>query len=332
MDPTVWLRSVFLSVLAVVSATIALLLILEASSTSPLGSIFPPQPAPYIHIPNKEVIAKKDVPSDPGTSNLYITAFGPGRLGNQLLKYAALFAISRTEGNWTPIIKPNKFEYFRALFKNTTIKDSDIVMKKSTSQVDPSSNVTLRGYYTSTRYFTKVENHLREELQFSPQMTRRVEAYYRQVTPRMLKHSRVRCVGIHVRRGDMITKQQVEHGNALHPASYFHHAIDHFEQRYKKVVFIVASDDPTWCRANLNRTNVIFSNNNFAMDFALLTLCDDVIISLGTFSFWVGWLCKGTTVYYGKHPRPNSEMAEKCEDFKWIPPPKSEFNHWIPIV
>ena len=133
----------------------------------------------------------------------------------------------------------------------------------------------------------------------------------------------------------MMTAHQVEKfGVVVHPVSYYHHAMDYFIDRHELVQFVVASDDKIWCVKNLNRSeiNVVFSDLNDAVeDLAMLTMCDDVIISPGTFSYWAGWLNKGTTVYYGVKPKDGTPAATFYANDSF-PPPKTEYNNWISII
>ena len=66
---------------------------------------------------------------------------------------------------------------------------------------------------------------------------------------------------------------------------------NYFEKKYSKCKFLLISDDIGWCKKNLNKyKNLIYSENNDLIDFCLLTLCDNVVVSPSTFSWWASYL------------------------------------------
>ena len=66
---------------------------------------------------------------------------------------------------------------------------------------------------------------------------------------------------------------------------------------YSPAVFVVVSDDPAWCEANLaDSANGVFVQNEAAsssFDFALLASCDHVIMSRGSFGLWAAVMAGG---------------------------------------
>ena len=138
-------------------------------------------------------------------------------------------------------------------------------------------------------------------------------------------------VGIHVRRRDMISKARISMGVIPSPPSYFSDAMKHFSKTHNRVQFIIASDDLHWCQNNIKGENVVYSNHGYQLDFAILVSCDHVVISVGTFSWWVGYLCPGTTIYHGVQPPNGTYMAMMYANNKWIPP-KGSGNDWIPVT
>ena len=89
---------------------------------------------------------------------------------------------------------------------------------------------------------------------------------------------------------------------------YFVQSMNYFRKKYdNKVKFIVASDDITWCkeRSYFSGGDVYFtipgSRDTANFDFAIISSCDDMIISRGTFGWWSGYLSylrKGGQVIY----------------------------------
>jgi galactoside 2-L-fucosyltransferase 1/2 len=54
---------------------------------------------------------------------------------------------------------------------------------------------------------------------------------------------------------------------------------------------------------------------------ALMTLCDHVIVTAGTFGWWGAWLSGGITVYYKGYPGHN--LSNRFNLFDYYP------SHWI---
>jgi len=68
-----------------------------------------------------------------------------------------------------------------------------------------------------------------------------------------------------------------------------------------------------------------FSEGHSAgVDLAILSSCDAVVVSTGSFGWWAAWLADKTTVYYDDWPRRGSNMyklfnASQYWPRKWIP-------------
>ena len=106
---------------------------------------------------------------------------------------------------------------------------------------------------------------------------------------------------------------------------YLLKAMSWFRRQHKDTFFVVVSDDKKWCRDNIPGKDVIFSNYTEPMhDMAILSLCNHVVISTGTFGWWGAWLAGGTVVYCSDYPRPGSYLANHSlfrEDYyppSWI--------------
>jgi galactoside 2-L-fucosyltransferase 1/2 len=83
-----------------------------------------------------------------------------------------------------------------------------------------------------------------------------------------------------------------------------------------RIFFFVASDDIKWAKKHLKGDDVVFSPQlKFEDDFAVLTNCDHIILSGGTFGWWAAWLStkQGRVVYFDKYPRPNSKLSHKLD-------------------
>ena len=79
---------------------------------------------------------------------------------------------------------------------------------------------------------------------------------------------------------------------------YIIDSMAYFAGNYKKVHFIIISDDRMYCaKAFGNKTNVLFTPVSFDRvdDMAVVTLCDHVIITVGTFGWWTAFLLGNKT-------------------------------------
>lgn len=106
----------------------------------------------------------------------------------------------------------------------------------------------------------------------------------------------------------------------------------YFTDRYKQVQFFVASQDKWWAKqyivsnaTSLNVSVVYLFHNSPGEDMAVLSMCDHVIVSSGTYGWWAAWLAKGTTTYYANYPHPDSSLYLAIKASDYYPP------HWFPM-
>ena len=112
------------------------------------------------------------------------------------------------------------------------------------------------------------------------------------------------------------------------PKKYFDKARDYFREIYgSKVKFIVATNDKVWAEEMFSTkdTTVLSHSKSATEDLAILAACDGVIMSLGTFGWWGGWLCRGPVVYYSNEFNMSHEVNKgnvRKSDYypaDWIP-------------
>ncbi|EFP03083.1 hypothetical protein CRE_28167 [Caenorhabditis remanei] len=133
-------------------------------------------------------------------------------------------------------------------------------------------------------------------------------------------------VGVHIRHGMDISmnSRNRKHGHVDTPIEYYKRAIEQISNVYESVAFVICSDDVAWARRNLKlgkETAHFFCPGPREVDMAILSSCDSVIISTGTFGWWSAYLNVNATpdIYYYKHwPAPGSvmeKMTNKSEYF-----------------
>lgn len=138
------------------------------------------------------------------------------------------------------------------------------------------------GYYQSEKYFGKYTEAVRNL--FSPPLTFIDKALAEYPFFRTGK-----VAALSVRRGDYLEKPNE------HPVI----TIEYINEAYSKLPphdnLLVMSDDPQWCKENIDLPNMVISDNNKFWDeqgLWLLSLCDHFIISNSTFSWWGAWLSR----------------------------------------
>lgn len=140
----------------------------------------------------------------------------------------------------------------------------------------------LKGYLQSPKYFEEIRDDLLGILKFKRRVDILAEALWDDLTAR---RSSRETVSVHVRRGDYVW-------NPSHPlcgGDYYESACSLFPGR----LFLVFSDDPKWCKDNMERDDfVIVSSGDEAVDMALMSRCDHHIIANSTFSWWGAWLAE----------------------------------------
>lgn len=145
-------------------------------------------------------------------------------------------------------------------------------------------------------------------------------------------------------------RSKQEYGYTIPQRPYFEQAMSLFvaeqQERGGRVQFIVTGDSLAWAKRTinfksiaeqLNRTSssstkddvvvdVVYSEGHDAgFDLALLSVCDGVIMSTGTYGWWGAWLANKTTIYFSNWPRIGSPLFAQFTREDFFPP------SWIPI-
>ncbi|CAF1389144.1 unnamed protein product [Adineta steineri] len=198
----------------------------------------------------------------------------------------------------------------------------------------------LHGYWQAYGYFSRYIDEIRAILSFkqsivtmtfpfiSSLLTKPLSANnstsFEAVKEHIKTTSSVRWIGIHFRRGDFRRYRETRAGRTVSTIEYFDKAIAYFTKRYEnRVLFIVASDDKSYCRKFFrNRQQIIVTPDTFTreVDLAVLSLCTDMIASSGTFSWWAAALAGGIVVHDEQFPRRNSSLEALCPRSLYYPP------------
>lgn len=136
--------------------------------------------------------------------------------------------------------------------------------------------------------------------------------------------SSVVYVGVHVRRTDYIGYLKRKHKTVPTDPTYFYVAMDYFERKFQYVIFIVVSDDPTWCLRNLTkRKNIYVASKKMlsspGQDLAIMSSCNHSIFDYGTFGVWGAILAGGETVLYNVSNHSALRVAELLPNWHILP-------------
>jgi len=193
-----------------------------------------------------------------------------------------------------------------------------------------------------------VESALRRHLRLLPNISAAIHEYLEKIRPPTWTGQPFSRVGIHVRAGDILRRDKWAFGYTIPQRPYFEQAMRRFivqEQHSGRIQFIVTSDSMAWVKRAINFTSIASAlkqtssstrytvlvevahceDHDAAFDLGLLSSCDAVIMSTGTYGWWGAWLANKTTIYYSGWPRPWSALAGIIKRDDFFP------SNWIPI-
>ena len=191
----------------------------------------------------------------------------------------------------------------------------------------PKRNVTLIAYLQSWKYFHKYSDEIRFLLQprsscidkANRQLMRIRSKFYKNLSLKNLSKMEPVFVGLQVRRGDKLTQPRILNGHRVANTTYISRAMHYFRHQYASAVFVVCSDDISWCKRHIRGPDVYFPSgvHSAIHDITLLTLCNVTIITVGTFGWWAAYLAGGDAVYFRGQFAPGSRLDRGVnnEDF-----------------
>jgi FkbM family methyltransferase len=252
-----------------------------------------------------------------------------GRLGNQMFQIAAAVVYAR---KFSCDARLPPWKYAEVLIGDEVLRKSlfaeqeheriadSIAMESRTldfEETDASvlraikasdrGRVSLSGYFQNPRFFSGTfddEAYIRKL--FTP--PRFVEAAVTQrfawLKSRAGVDNNARVCAVHVRRGDYVGQPE---RHPVLPVSYYRAALDVLERSRRDDprpdVYLVFSDDVTWCEENLiggthllprERSVMVKDSADFA-DLLTMARCHDFVIANSSFSWWGAWLAQDPT-------------------------------------
>ncbi|XP_021347144.1 galactoside 2-alpha-L-fucosyltransferase 2-like [Mizuhopecten yessoensis] len=261
----------------------------------------------------------------------FMTVSLNGRLGNQMFKYASLLGLAAQHG-YTPFLRRKSllfsvFESQRYFHQVSMTNDVSFgehhagIYDCRIHNFTHSKNITLHGYFQSWKYFHHISAQVRKLFRFTGDIVRRAKLAIDKFHP-----GNRTLIGVHVRRGDMNTRRELQRGYNVADLKYFQKSFEYFRYKFENAMFIVVSDSISWVKTNLAAKDVVFSETGIAyLDMAILAQCKHSIITSGTFGWWGAYLAGGSTVYFRDFPKPKTWLAGQYNKMDYYPP------HWIPM-
>ncbi|CAH1786204.1 unnamed protein product [Owenia fusiformis] len=274
---------------------------------------------------------------NPSTYNLTIADVDSSEagLGNLMFMYASMYGLAVTN-NRTPVLKTNHrlLKYFTLKVIKVTNQDIDSSRLENTKVMVPCcakyfpnlcnlspGNHQISGYLQSWKYFDFVKPDILEQFQFDLKTSQLAKEFISEIKKGL--SGQITLIGVHVRRGDMISRKNIDFGHQVATTEYLKNAMLTFKQKYPKLAFVIvtSNDDLSWTKQNINLTeDVYFSENHSEIeDLAILTHCNHTIITTGTFGWWGGYLTGGTTVYFRDWPRAGSPLDKGTNHTEYFP-------------
>ena len=241
-----------------------------------------------------------------------------GRLGNHLFMYAFHYAFAKDRGlsmvrvGDTDLIKVFNIEKHAFLSENEFSASNCEKMPKTEDLYDCGydesiytlpygKSVNFLGYFQSWRYWVRYEEDIRQQFTFRPLILDRASSILNlMLSKREWNFRNDIIVGMHIRRGDYESQKLIEFGQKTAPLRYLTNAMALMKSIFPRIYFLVCSDTIDWAMATIEKSrNIIFvEGNKPEVDMAMLSLTNHSIITAGTYSWWVGFLTNGVTVYY----------------------------------
>ena len=264
---------------------------------------------------------------------MFVTAIG--QLGNNMFQIAAVTALARHTGH-IPTLDPD-FNSLLRCFPNLHIQvgvaspSRSVVHEAAFAKFYPSleqkissNDTAICCFFQSWKYFSGYFEEIRAIFSFSPVTIRVANETLKKVRQ---QHPGSQLVGVHVRRMSRPDDYKYSSG-------YVVRAMEYFRRKYKKVHFVICGLEGAlrWSKQFLTSSDVTFvvQDNyirNAAVDMALLSSCDHMIMTVGTYSWWAAFLGDpGRDVVYFPQPYvPNSTLGKAFSAKDHFLP------GWIPI-
>ncbi|XP_013418105.1 galactoside 2-alpha-L-fucosyltransferase 2-like [Lingula anatina] len=273
------------------------------------------------------------------STRLFIMTGVSGRTGNRMFQFASMYGIAK-RNNMTPVLLENAEvrgvfqipDYIpRSLPPGVKLvkfheKKYAFYDNRTETLYKNGQSVQLLYYLQSWKYFHNVEDDLKQHFRFrkEAEFRREINAFFDTALLELgmnNKMEKVTYIGIHARNWKDMPMNAYKRGYNVAPSSYYTKAMRYFENIYKNILFIVLSDDMSWCKENIQHPRIRYNPfKDPILSLALLGSCNHTIMSVGTFSWWGAWLAGGDVVYYKDWPKPGTYLWWRTNHEDYFPP------------
>ena len=272
-------------------------------------------------------------------------SFSGGRLGNHLFEYASVLGIAEATNKSfffyndevvqkvlkTPPVQKSTWRLRARCFRAEKLRESHGCQydRQLLVRQEPGKDYDVGEYLQSWLYFDEIREEVREAVRFTDDIVReatQVVACLRRQFPNST------LVGIHVRRGDLITNEKYgREGCLTAPPEFFQRAMTYFRRRFSRVTFVVLGEDRKWSVEHIPLVDndvVVLDPNSPAVDMQILAMMDHLIRTVGTFGWWAAFKMAGrpTVVFLKEFVRKGTWMGsfytENAADYmlpSWVP-------------
>jgi hypothetical protein len=148
------------------------------------------------------------------------------------------------------------------------------------------ADIYLSGYWQSEKYFQNVSNQIVDMYQPKERLDSKNLELIQQL-------DECNSIAIHVRRGDYTSGTYSGFFGGL-TNDYYQDAVKLIYERVSNPSFFIFSDNPEWCRKNLNIKEAVYVDHNKGdgsyKDLVLMSKAKHNVIANSTFSWWGAWL------------------------------------------
>lgn len=221
-----------------------------------------------------------------------------GRLGNNLFQLASGIGISEANQMSLCVPESDRKRELRAVLASQLppacpagVKFARRVEKGYARHevFNLNSDTEIGVYLQSWKYFRLVS--IKRMIRFKPRFHKEAELLFPGIGT-----NADHIVGIHVRRGDQVT---IYNYLRFPEDNYFETVLNEF----KASKFIVVSDDIAWCKTypvfEKYKSRITFQEKrvNPVVDLILLTMCDVVVMTMGSFGWWGAFLSHAQVIF-----------------------------------
>ena len=185
------------------------------------------------------------------------------------------------------------------------------------SEEETTQSIFYNGYWLNKKYWKDVDVHALFQFR-PPELSKEAQVFLHKI-------KNTNAVSVHIRRGDYLSKENINNFGIFCTENYYKAAIEQLNKKLVDAHFFVFSDDISWVKANMEIPNATFVNchhgNESWKDMFLMSCCHHNIIANSTFSFWAAML----------NPRPDKMVIYPQRWFYWKTPDIFP-DSWIPVT